>query len=203
MKTVGIVLAAGASQRMGSPKALLGAPAGRPLAVCQADVLRAGGCDPVVVVLGAQADRVRAGLPESLPTVSNPRWAQGRATSLQAAISTHPQAEGYLFLPVDTVGVAVETIRGVLAAAVANPDQPWRALYRGRTGQLLWLPRGMADRVLALAPEDRIDQWVGPLARGVEVEDAAILRNVNTPEEWEACQRGGPDTTGRRGSNSP
>ena len=69
MQTAGIVLAAGASQRMGRPKALLPVAAGVPLAARQADVLRAGGCEPVAVVLGAEIARIRAGLPAGLATI--------------------------------------------------------------------------------------------------------------------------------------
>ena len=86
MKTAGIVLAAGASQRMGFPKALLRGADGVPLAARQARLLRAGGCEPVVVVVGAEAARVRAALPEDVTVVENARWAEGRATSLQAGL---------------------------------------------------------------------------------------------------------------------
>ena len=93
MKTVGIVLAAGASRRMGSPKALLRGPDGIPLAARQAARLLAGGCEGVAVVLGAEIERIRPELPPGLATVENPRWAKGRASSLQAGLGAFPKMD--------------------------------------------------------------------------------------------------------------
>lgn len=171
---------------MGSPKALLRGRAGLPLAALQAQTLRAGGCDPVAVVLGSEIARIRRELPEDLPTVENPRWAQGRASSLQAGIRAFPEADGFLFLPVDAAGVSPETVRAILTAAAEAPAGIWRPEYQGRVGHLLWIPREPARALLQLPAEARIDEWVRPLARMLVLDDPAILRNVNTPAEWAA-----------------
>jgi CTP:molybdopterin cytidylyltransferase MocA len=191
MKTVGIVLAAGASQRMGTPKALLTGADGVPLAVRQAALLCAGGCDAAAVVLGARAAEVRRELPDTLATVENPRWAQGRATSLQAGLGAFPAAAGFLFLPVDAVGVKEATIRAVLAAAEQAPQVVWRPVHRGAKGHLLWIPREAGRELMRLAASARVDEWARPRARMLEVDDPAILRNINTPEEWTALVRAG------------
>ncbi len=186
MKTVGIVLAAGASQRMGSPKSLLCGSDGIPLAVKQAAVLMAGGCSSMAVVLGAEAEVIRHKLPDDLAVVVNPRWAEGRATSLQAGMRGTPEADGWLFLPVDAAGVKPETIRMILRAVEDDPTAVWRPVHQGAKGNLLWIPRVAGLKLMALSPGARVDEWAQPLARELEVGDPAILRNVNTPEEWAA-----------------
>ena len=193
MRTVGIVLAAGASQRMGSPKALLRGADGAPLAAKQAETLLAGGCDPVAVVLGSEIERIRRELPEGWRTVENPRWAQGRASSLQAGIGAFPEADGFLFLPVDAAGVKAATVRAILAAAELDPQAICRPVHRGEKGNLLWVPRAAGRALLRLPAEARVDEWARPLARPVAVDDPAILRNVNTPEEWAALALSPPE----------
>ncbi|MBP8655199.1 MAG: nucleotidyltransferase family protein [Kiritimatiellae bacterium] len=185
-QTVGIVLAAGASQRMGMPKALLRGADGIPLAVRQTAVLAAGGCAPVVIVLGAESERIRQELPATLRVVENTRWAQGRATSVQAGIVAFPEATSFLFMPVDAVGVKPETVRAILAAAAREPAAIWRPVYQAAKGNLLWVSAAAAHELLNLPPDARVDDWARPQARTLAVDDPAILRNINTPAEWAA-----------------
>ncbi|MBR3583339.1 MAG: NTP transferase domain-containing protein [Kiritimatiellae bacterium] len=185
-RPAGIVLAAGASRRMGTPKALLPTPSGLPLAAHQAARLRAAGCAPAAVVIGSAADAVRAALPPTIPAIENPRWAEGRATSLQAAAAACPDAAGWLFLPVDAIGIRLETLQTLLATARWNPGVPWRPLHRGQKGNLLWIPRLLAPALAALPPDARIDDWVAPLASSLDLDDPALLRNANTPADYAA-----------------
>lgn len=82
-----MILAAGASTRMGTPKQLLPFQ-GRSLLRHTADVAIASQCYPIIVVLGAHAERIK---PEvdclALHIVENKRWAEGMGTSIQAGIA--------------------------------------------------------------------------------------------------------------------
>jgi molybdenum cofactor cytidylyltransferase len=82
MTVAAIVLAAGASRRMGSPKPLL--PWGETtLLRWELEQLQRSCIDEIVVVAGSHADEVRQSLGEARRYyVFNARWAQGRATSL-------------------------------------------------------------------------------------------------------------------------
>src|SRR5580704_7364030 len=82
-----IILAAGASSRMGRAKALLELE-GRSLVARAADAAAASGARPIVVVLGADADRIRAhlaGLP--VHVAQNPHWASGMASSIRPGLA--------------------------------------------------------------------------------------------------------------------
>ena len=69
----GLLLAAGAGRRYGMPKALVDGGAWLRRAVA---TLAAGGCEQVLVVVGAQADEVIPLVPDSASTVVAADWAE-------------------------------------------------------------------------------------------------------------------------------
>jgi molybdenum cofactor cytidylyltransferase len=84
--TIGaVVLAAGASRRLGQPKQLISVE-GQELVRRMAEVALQASCQPVAVVLGAHAVEVSAAI-ASLPVVclSNPEWAEGMGSSVRVA----------------------------------------------------------------------------------------------------------------------
>ena len=181
--TVGIVLSGGASRRMGTPKALLPDPTGTPFVVAQLRLLAAAGCSPLGVVAGLHAPRIRPLLPPDAALLENPDWALGRMTSVQTAFRAYPAAPAFLLLPVDAPGIAPSTVRALLDAASAAPSTPWRPLYRGLPGYLLWIPASHVPRLLALPPDARLDAAVAPLAQTLPLDDPALRRNLNTPAD--------------------
>jgi nicotine blue oxidoreductase len=103
-KVAGVVLAAGEGSRFGRPKALIEF-CGRPLVEHAVSILAEGGCEPVVVVLGAAADEVpRSNLVDVVVCV-NERWEEGMGGSLR-------------------IGLAEVERRGASAALVLLGDQP-------------------------------------------------------------------------------
>src|ERR1700761_8576075 len=115
MGVAGLILAAGAGRRYGMPKALV-AYRGKLLVQRAADTLREAGCARTVVVLGAQAERVRAAAPDLPETVDNPDWPTGMGSSLRIGLrplSAGKPADAAVVLLVDMPAVTSEAVRRV------------------------------------------------------------------------------------------
>ncbi|WP_435735272.1 nucleotidyltransferase family protein [Cellulosimicrobium sp. PMB13] len=136
--TVGVLLAAGAGTRLGrGPKALLPRH-GRPLVEHVAGVLRDGGCDVVVAVLGAGADRVRAEAALDAPgvrVVVNEDWASGMASSLRQGVAAalSERAARVVVAHVDQPGVLPDDVARLLAAH--RPGRVVASRWTGAVGQ--------------------------------------------------------------------
>lgn len=86
--TVGlIILAAGASTRMGTPKQLL-TYRGRSFVRHMAEIALSSVCQPIVVVLGAYAAQIKPEIKQlPLQIVENPQWNQGMSSSIRVGIT--------------------------------------------------------------------------------------------------------------------
>jgi CTP:molybdopterin cytidylyltransferase MocA len=118
----GLVLAAGAGRRYGGPKALVEYE-GELLVDRAVETLRAGGADPVVVVLGAAAEQVRAAARLAGATVlDNPDWDTGMGSSLRAGLAAlaATDATAAVVLLVDMPGVTAAAVRRVAGRAAAD-----------------------------------------------------------------------------------
>lgn len=150
----GVVLAAGAGRRFGMCKALV-EHRGRLLVEGAAAVLSQGGCEPVLVVLGAAADEVqrRARLP-GVRITTNPDWPSGMGSSLRTALNelTETEITAAVVLPVDMPGVTAEAVRRV--AAHADARALIAAAYSGRRGHPVLLGRDHWPGVVEMAVGD-------------------------------------------------
>ncbi len=188
MKHAGIVLAAGASTRMGQPKALLRLH-GVPLALFQTALLKDAGCREVVIVLGSHYRQIRPKL-KDCPCTYNREWKRGRFTSVKAGLCALAQFDGYIILPVDTVGVSVKSIRSVLRFADRKHPLAIRPTYRRKSGKIIWISKTLARRLLRKRSKElRLDEVFDQIALKYPVRDPAILHNINTAEEWEKIRR--------------
>lgn len=185
-----MLLAAGAGRRMGRPKALLRDDQDVPWLLRGADVLRAGGCTEVVVVLGAEAERARS-LLESTGTapgaeatvVVAPDWEEGMGASLRCGLEAAraTRAEAALVLLVDLPDVDAEVVRRFTGNA--DTGSLARATYAGRPGHPVLLGRDHWAGVAASAVGDRgarayLDEHE---VLGVPCEDLATGRDRDRP----------------------
>jgi nicotine blue oxidoreductase len=136
-EVAGLVLAAGAGRRYGMPKALV-RYRGQLFVERAVKTLEDGGCLPVIAVLGAKAEEVRAELPD-LNAVDNPDWATGMGSSLRVGLHVLPEVDAVIVLPVDTPGVTAEAVRRL--AVRATPNALLRAAYHGEPGHPVLIGR--------------------------------------------------------------
>ena len=181
------MLAAGGGRRYGGPKALVRHDDGRLLVERAAATLRAGGCAPIFVVLGAEAARVRAEADlGDASLVDNPGWKTGMGSSLRVGLGAlaESDAEAATVLLVDTPNITAEAIARVVSAC-DGAGALLAATYNGRRGHPVLLGRAHWSGVSLLATAD-----VGARAyllahssqvRGVPCEDVADDTDVDVP----------------------
>lgn len=134
LPVAGVVLAAGLSTRMGSPKALLDW-GGRPLVAFQLEQLRIAGCEPLLLVTGHAAAEVEAAACGCGATiVHNPAYHEGRATSVRAAADALPDEIGAIVLLNVDQPRRAETIAALIAAHRAGRAPITVPAFAGRRG---------------------------------------------------------------------
>jgi CTP:molybdopterin cytidylyltransferase MocA len=151
----GLLLAAGAGRRYGMPKALVDGGAWLRHAIA---VLADGGCDPVLVVVGAQADEVMPLVPDSASTVVAADWAEGMGASLRTGLgelgrSAPPQVQAALVHLVDLPDVDVSVVRRLVA--LASPSVVARAGFDSQPGHPVLLGRRHWADIASSAHGDR------------------------------------------------
>lgn len=124
----GLLLAAGAGRRMGAPKALVDGWLAHSLSA-----LAEGGCSGRTVVLGAEADQVRALVPAGVDVVVADDWAEGMGASLRAGLSALADSDAVLVTLVDLPDVGGDVVRRIVDRAVDGSALA-RATYDGRPG---------------------------------------------------------------------
>ena len=184
---VPIVLAAGASTRMGRPKANLEHGG---LSFLEHACARAKqtGFEPVLVVTGA----VDLRLPSGAVEVHNPEWGLGQLCSLQAglreAVGRAGTVPAALVLTVDRPLVSAPTVAGLIAAWREAPECLWQPRHAGRSGHPIVYPRAAVSELLRLAPTQSAREVVRAAhwherRRHLEVDDPGVVQNIDSPAD--------------------
>jgi molybdenum cofactor cytidylyltransferase len=187
-----VVLAAGASSRMGEVKQLL------PLAdstVLEQTLgnLRAAGVDEIVLVLGSSAERIRqriAGLSiERLRILVNPDYRQGMATSLRAGLSAlDGNVAAALIVLADQPFIQANTFDQIIERYRHYDAQIVVPTYKGFRGNPVLLDRSVFEEIMALQGDIGCRAIFGNHLNGivkVEVSDIGILLDIDNKDDYE------------------
>lgn len=189
-----VVLAAGESRRMGTPKQLL-TVRGQPLIVRAVEAALASQAWPVVVVLGAHAEKIRPVLAR-LPVLiaENPAWAEGMAASIRAGITTLQQFSRALDAAVIALCDQPEFSAGVIAQLVATQRSTGRSIVAARHGGRNAAPalflREHFPALAALTGEEGARHLLNEnpsLVAPVELPELSL--DLDTPEDYAALER--------------
>jgi CTP:molybdopterin cytidylyltransferase MocA len=191
-----LVLAAGQGRRMGGPKALLVWTDGRPLALSHAHA-RLRDCGRVVIVARRDTvERLRRAAPERVECVASEEPDElGPAGSIAAAVRAGAlDGTGVaLVTPVDVPPAGGETVR-LLGGAMQAGAWAARPRHAGRFGH----PVACSEQLLAsryareARPLREVLADTGGRCAAVDVDDAGVLADLDTPERVVAATGSGP-----------
>lgn len=181
--TVGLVLAAGAATRFGSPKQLAGW-AGAPLVTRPVTALRAGGVERNLVVLGANADRIAPAL-ESVDIVVADDWQDGLSASLRAGVRAAADlgAERVVVVLGDQPLLSGAAVAAVLAEAQAGAGAIVRATYNGIPGHPTVLSRATFSPIAQLRGDAGARELRGFAVQKVACDGLGSPEDVDTYED--------------------
>jgi CTP:molybdopterin cytidylyltransferase MocA len=189
-----IVLAAGASSRMGTPKAAL--PLGRHGATVLSQgvaSLLAAGVPRVVVVAGAHVEAVRRSLgvfPDPVQIVEHPGWQAGQLSSLLRGLEAldQPLLEAALVTLVDVPLVSPDTTRRLIRAWRENGASILRPARGEQHGHPVLFDRRVFDALRRADPARGAKPVVHAHAHSlinVPVEDEGAFLDLDTPEDYQ------------------
>ena len=187
-----VILAAGASTRIGGrPKALLSISGG-PAIARVVRVSREEGFVPRVVV-GPHAAAIRAALPAPAPElVENAEWAQGRTGSVQKGLEGVDTETLVLLWPVDHPFVQAMTLRRLHEAAEHDVMGAWFIpTFEGLGGHPVLLRPSVFPRVRDLDPRVPLRTLIpefGPQVVRVPVPDPCVRANIDAEEDYRRYQ---------------
>ena len=186
-----LLLAAGASTRMGRPKQLLPYH-GRTLLRHAAETAVASGCTPIVLVTGALDEELLAEVADlPIQAIHNAEWETGMASSIRAGLSaladTRPAA--VLIMLTDQPLVTPELLRKLIAQQQQTQVPIVAAAYGDTVGVPAIFAQSILPELLRLQGQQGAGRLIASLGAAVgQVPFAAGLLDVDTPADYTKLQ---------------
>lgn len=194
-RVAGIILAAGASTRMGRTKQLLPFR-GQTILEGVVDNALAASLHRLIVVLGHEAQTLAALLAgRNLTLVHNPHFAQGQSTSLKAGLQAlGEESDAALFLLGDQPLITPATIDLLLAAYAATPSPVVLPVFAGKRGNPVLFDRETFAAIATITEDcgarSLFDHYAGRLLK-IPVADPSIHFDVDTEDDYHRLMQNG------------
>jgi molybdenum cofactor cytidylyltransferase len=192
--TVGlIILAAGASTRMGTPKQLL-AYRGCTLIRHIIEVAIASYCQPIAVVLGAKAERIKPEISQlPIQIVENQQWEEGMSTSirvgLEALLAMNPNLDAVAIALCDQPFVSSPTLERIVEAYRVTGKPIIASEYSGTLGVPVLFNRTLFSEIMTLKSTEGAKKLIKKHIHqvfSVPFPEGAI--DIDTPKDYEQLQ---------------
>lgn len=189
--TAGIVLAAGASTRMGQPKLIM--PYGASTVIgTVVDSMMTSAVDNFVVVTGFHADAVGSVLPEGTRIAHNDRASQGNASSLLTGLRAVGDVDAIVVVVGDMPGVSASSVNALISAWKGTSHQFYVSEYIDGRGHPLLIDNSLFDEIENLRGERALWSFSESLDRssiGAVRLPATKPADINSLEDYQGALR--------------
>lgn len=186
-----VVLAAGASSRLGSPKQLLELE-GKPVLQHVIDAVGSSHADEVIVVLGHDAGRITSALkiPRNGRTIVNEKHSAGQSTSVLAGLdAAHPDTEAAVVVLGDQPRLQPRMVNRVIEAFLSRRAPFVRAAFSGSPGHPLLIARSEWATLSTISGDKGAREVI---AKSTFVEDVELggdpLQDIDTWKDYESLK---------------
>jgi molybdenum cofactor cytidylyltransferase len=184
-----IILAAGNSERMGYPKALL--PLGDDTFLNSILKTLAGlNLPDALVILGKDAEMIRSRIPGAVGTLVNPNPALGQLSSIKLALSAIDMTfSGCLIWPVDQPGIPASLVNGLVRLFTESGSPLVLPCYRGKRGHPAVFGRELFSELMEVPLERGPKDMVARHQHEIELlstDEEKVVRDIDTPEDYYA-----------------
>jgi molybdenum cofactor cytidylyltransferase len=195
MASVGLILlAAGSSSRLGEPKQNL-MYEGQPLLQRAIQTALASTCEPVLVILGSNAEAFQAGL-NDLPvqTVFNSDWPEGMASSIRQGISNLqeiiPEIDGVIIMVCDQPFVTTALLNQMVEEKRLHGHGIIACTYQNTLGTPALFDKQFFPELLALQGQEGAKKLLFQHAEVVTSIDFPLgTFDIDTLQDYEALQQ--------------
>ena len=186
-RSAAIILAAGSSSRFGEPKQLLDYH-GKPFIRAVAEVALQAVLDPIVVVTGAEHDKISTVLDDlAVNVVHNPNWADGQSSSIQVGVENLDKNTGSaFFLLADQPHVTPTVIRALVEEHARTLHPVIAPMVEDRRANPVLFDRVTFPALMALKGDiggRGIFSKFPP--KYIHWNDSGLLLDVDTPEAYQ------------------